>query len=127
MRSILLIDHDAQTRRVLGDQLATLFPEARVLMTESGETGLELARRGWPSVVLLDLGLPGMGPFQFAERLRRLAIGAAVPIVGLAAAVDGDTFLRAEMAGFQGCLRKPVEADHLTTVVRPLLEHGPAI
>lgn len=125
MKAILLVDADAQTRRTLGDQLATLFPQARVLMTESGETGLELARRGWPSVVLLDLTLRGMGAFQFVERLRGLALGASVPIIGLAAAADGDSFLRAEAAGFEAFLRKPVEVEHLATVVQPLLQRGP--
>jgi CheY-like chemotaxis protein len=127
VRSILLVEGDAETRRILGDQLAELFPEARVLMTESGETGLELARRTWPSVVLLDLALRGMGPFQFTARLRRLASGAAVPIVGLAGDAVPDTLLQAEAAGLDGCLRKPVEGGHLTTVLRPLLERPPAI
>jgi CheY-like chemotaxis protein len=126
VRSILLVDADAQTRRTLGDQLATLFPEARVLMTESGETGLELARRGWPSVVLLDLelGFRGMGAFQFVQSLRRLAIGAVVPIVGLAGAADGEVLLRAESVGFEACLRKPADVEHLRMVVQPLLERG---
>jgi CheY-like chemotaxis protein len=126
VRSILLVESDAETRRTLGDQLAELFPEARVLMTESGETGLELARRTWPSVVLVDLALRGMGPIQFTTRLRQLASGAAVPIVGLA--LDGgDVLLQAEAAGVAGCLRKPVERGHLSTMLRPLLERPPLV
>lgn len=127
MRSILLVEGDAETRRTLGDQLAELFPEARVLMTESGETGLELARRTWPSVVLLDLALRGMGAFQFTARLRRLASGAAVPIVGLDGDGESETPLQAEFAGLFGCLRKPVERSHLTTMLRPLMERPPVI
>jgi len=127
VRSILLVEGDSETRRTLGDQLAELFPEARVLMTESGATGLELARRTWPSVVLLDLALRGMGPFQFTARLRRLASGAAVPIVGLAGNDGSDTLLQAEAAGLTGCLRKPVERGHLGTMLRPLLERPPVI
>ena len=127
MRSILLVEGDTETRRTLGDQLAELFPEARVLMTESGETGLELARRTWPSVVLLDLALRGMGAFQFTARLRRLASGASVPIVGLIADGALDPLLQAEGAGFFGCLRKPVEPTPLTTMLRPLLARPPVI
>jgi CheY-like chemotaxis protein len=126
VRSILLVESDAETRRALGDQLAELFPEARVLMTESGETGLELARRTWPSVVLVDLALRGMGPIQFTTRLRQLASGAVVPVVGLASD-GGDVLLQAEAVGITGCLRKPVERGHLGTVLRPLLERPPII
>jgi len=126
VRSILLVESDAETRRTLGDQLAELFPEARVLMTESGETGLELARRTWPSLVLVDLALRGMGPIQFTARLRQLASGALVPIVGLAGD-GGDVLLDAEAAGITGCLRKPVEHAHLGTMLRPLLERPPIV
>jgi DNA-binding response OmpR family regulator len=125
VRSILLVEDDNDARRALGDQLALLFPEARVLMTDSGETGLELARRTWPSVVLLDLSLRGMGAFQFTERLRRLASGAGVPIVGLVSGDSHDALLRAEDIGFAAFLQTPVESHPLTTIVRPLLERPP--
>jgi CheY-like chemotaxis protein len=127
VRSILLVEHEADARRALGDQLAALFPEARVLMTDSGETGLELARRTWPSVVLLDLDLRGMDAFQFTDRLRRLASGAGVPIVGIVSGASHDALLRAEEAGFTAFLKTPVESQPLTTIVRPLLERPPTV
>ncbi|OLC39709.1 MAG: hypothetical protein AUH81_00855 [Candidatus Rokubacteria bacterium 13_1_40CM_4_69_5] len=122
MRSILIVEDDADTRHALGEYLTAMFPEARVVMTESGETGLELARRSRPSVVLLDLRLRGMGGFDFAERLRDLPSGAAVPIVALTGDMNPDTLLKAEAAGFIAFLRKPADMDRLETVLRPLLE-----
>ncbi|OLC13862.1 MAG: hypothetical protein AUH29_11805 [Candidatus Rokubacteria bacterium 13_1_40CM_69_27] len=122
MRSILIVEDDADTRHALGEYLTAMFPEARVVMTESGETGLELARRSRPSVVLLDLRLRGMGGFDFAERLRDLPSGAAVPIVALTGDMSPDTLLKAEAAGFIAFLRKPADMDRLETVLRPLLE-----
>ena len=122
MQSILIVEDDAETRQALGEYLATLFPEARVLMTESGETGLELARRTSPNVVLLDLRLKGIGGFEFAERLRRLPVGAGIPIVALTGDMSPDTLLRAEAAGFVAFLRKPADMDRLETVLRPLFE-----
>jgi CheY-like chemotaxis protein len=128
MRSILLVEADPEMRRVLGDQLADLFPEARVLMTDSGETGIELARRTWPSVVLVDLGLGGNGALGFTRRLRTLAAGAKVPIVALVPSVDGpEPLLLAEAAGVIAFLRKPVEESHLVSVVRPLLDLPPPL
>ncbi|HSE94232.1 MAG TPA: response regulator [Methylomirabilota bacterium] len=122
MRSILVVEDDPETRQALGEYLATFFPEARVLMTDSGETGLELARRTRPSVVLLDLRLKGMGGFEFGERLRRLPAGAGVPIVALTGDMRPDTLLKAEAAGFVAFLRKPADMDRLETVLRPLFE-----
>ncbi len=122
MRSILVVEDDADTRQAIGEYLAMLFPEARVLMTDSGETGLELARRTRPSVVLLDLRLKAMGGFEFAERLRGLRAGADVPIVALTGDMSPDTLLKAEAAGFVAFLRKPADVDRLETVLRPLFE-----
>lgn len=122
MQSILIVEDDADTRQALGEYLASLFPAARVLMTDSGETGLELARRTRPSVVLLDLRLRGMGGFDFAERLRRLPIGTGVPIVALTGDLSPDTLQRAEAAGFAAFLRKPADVDRLEAVLRPLFE-----
>ncbi len=45
MGVILVIEDDTDTRQALGEYLTALFPDARVLMTESGENGLELAIR----------------------------------------------------------------------------------
>jgi CheY-like chemotaxis protein len=122
MRSILVVEDDLDTRQALGEYLARLFPEARVLMTDSGETGLELARRTRPSVVLLDLHLKAMGGFEFAERLRALPAGADVPIVALTGDMSPDTLLKAEAAGFVAFLRKPAGMDRLEPVLRLLLE-----
>jgi len=128
MRSILLVEADPEERRALGDRLAGLFPEARVLMTESGETGLELARRTWPSVVLLDLELRGSGSLRFTERLRTLAAGATVPIVALVTDAAGqEALLVAETAGFAAFLRKPVEKGQLVFALRLLLDRPPPL
>jgi CheY-like chemotaxis protein len=128
MRSILLVEADPEDRRVLGDQLAGLFPEARVLMTESGETGIELARRTWPSVVVLDLAIRDSGALRFTRSLRTLAAGATVPIVALVpATADQEPLLAAETAGFAAFLRKPVEKPHLVFALRPLLDRPPPL
>lgn len=122
MRSILVVEDDLDTRQALGEYLSALFPEARVLMTDSAETGLELASRTRASVVLLDLHLKAMGGFEFAERLRALPAGAGVPIVALTGDMSPDTLLKAEAAGFVAFLRKPADMGRLETVLRALLE-----
>ncbi|HSF02133.1 MAG TPA: response regulator [Solirubrobacterales bacterium] len=128
MRSILLLAGDPEDRRALGDHLAGLFPEARVLITESGETAIELARRTWPSVVVLDLAIPGNGVLPFTRSLRALAAGATVPIVALvSASAEQESLLAAETLGFAAFLRKPVDKPLLVFALRPLLDRPPPL
>jgi CheY-like chemotaxis protein len=118
---VLVIEDDADTRTAIGEYIATLFPNARVVVTESAESGLELAFRTHPTVVLLDLRLRGIGGFEFAERLQRTGVQNCA-IVALTGDMSADTLLRAETAGFQAFLRKPADMDRLEAVLRPFLE-----
>jgi CheY-like chemotaxis protein len=121
---LLVIEDDTDTRQALGEYLIALFPDARVLMSESGEAGLELARRTRPRVVLLDLRLRGIHGFEFAERLSRSGDAPGVSIVALTGDMSPDTLMKAEAAGFTAFLRKPADMDRLEAVLRPLLDPG---
>ena len=120
MSIILVVEDDTETRQALGEILTALFPGSRILMSESGEAGLELIRRTRPSVVLLDLNLRGIHGFEFADRVRGLD-GAAPPIVALTGDLSPATLMRAEALGFAGFLHKPADIDRLETVLRPFL------
>jgi CheY-like chemotaxis protein len=123
---ILVVEDDPDSRQAIGEYLSTLFPTARVVMSESGENALALAQRIAPRVVLLDLRLGGMHGFEFAARLRQHDRSATTAIVALTGDTSMDTLLRAEQAGFAAFLRKPADLDRLEAVLRPLLEGVPA-
>jgi CheY-like chemotaxis protein len=119
---IMVVEDDTDTRLALGEYLKTVFPEARILMSESAEAGLELARRTRPRVILLDLRLRGIGGFEFADRLRHEPGTDGVAIVALTGDMSPDTLMKAEAAGFKAFLRKPADMDRLEMVLRPLLQ-----
>ena len=121
---IMVVEDDTDTRMAIGEYLKTVFPDARIVMSESGEAGLELARRTRPRVVLLDLRLRGIGGFEFAERLRTEPGADGVAIVALTGDMSPDTLMKAEAAGFKAFLRKPADMDRLEMVLRPLLQQG---
>ena len=121
---LLVIEDETDTRQAIGEYLTALFPGARVLMSESGEAGLELAQRTRPRVVLLDLRLRGIHGFEFAERLRASGAADGVAIVALTGDMSPATLMKAEAAGFTAFLRKPADMDRLEAVLRPLLDPG---
>src|SRR4051812_23212484 len=119
---IMVVEDDSDTRIALGEYLKTVCPDARILMSESGEAGLELARRTRPAVIVLDIRLRGIGGFEFAARLRHQDGADGVAIVALTGDMSPDTLMKAEAAGFKAFLRKPADMDRLEMVLRPLLQ-----
>jgi CheY-like chemotaxis protein len=119
---IMVVEDDPDTRLAVGEYLKTVFPDVRILMSESGEAGLELARRTRPRVIVLDLRLRGIGGFEFATRLRDEEGAGGVAIVALTGDMSPDTLMKAEAAGFKAFLRKPADMDRLEMVLRPLLQ-----
>jgi CheY-like chemotaxis protein len=120
-QAIMVVEDDPDTRLAVGEYLKTVSPEVRILMSESGEAGLELARRTRPRVIVLDLRLRGIGGFEFATRLRDEG-AESVAIVALTGDMSPDTLMKAEAAGFKAFLRKPADMDRLEMVLRPLLQ-----
>src|ERR1700744_6115859 len=57
MKSILLIDNDAQVRRTFGLSLRTAG--YHVIEAENGTVGLALARQHLPDLILTDVHMPG--------------------------------------------------------------------
>jgi CheY-like chemotaxis protein len=115
----------SQTRRVLivednvdlGEMIQDLLAVAghRVDWVTSGLEAVEAVRRASPEVVICDIGLPGMDGYQVARALRAQGCGAyLVALTGYAQASDRK---RAEEAGFDLHLAKPVEPTTLTEML----------
>jgi len=68
MRRILVIDDEAQIRRLLEITLSNLGWE--VFTASTGLEGLEAARGAKPELILLDLNLPDMSGAELLVRLR---------------------------------------------------------
>ncbi len=76
MRRILVIDDEAQIRRLLEIALSNLDWE--VFTASDGQAGLESARGSKPDLILLDLNLPDMSG---AELLGRLREWSTIPVI----------------------------------------------
>jgi CheY-like chemotaxis protein len=73
---------------------------------------------GWRAdVVLLDIGLPGMSGHQVARRLRELAAGAPLLLVAITGYGSAGDRQASSDSGFDLHLCKPVDLDHLESVL----------
>ncbi len=80
-RPVLVVDDEPMARELL----AAILREAghTTAMAASGEEALSLMEQATPSVVILDLMLPGMSGFDVLSRIRERAEWSEVPVVVL--------------------------------------------
>lgn len=118
--TILVVEDNLLNLELVRDVLITAG--MKVIEARSGAEGLEAAARVKPSLILLDIRLPGLDGFAVLERLRADPATASIPIVALTAqAMVGDREQALE-AGFSGYIPKPIDTRTLADRVRALLD-----
>jgi PAS domain S-box-containing protein len=94
--------------RMLGHQVECAY---------GGAEAVEVAARYRPSVVLLDLAMPGMDGFETLRRLRANPVTADVYAVAMTGFGTQDDRQRTSSGGFDGHLTKPVELESLISLL----------
>ncbi|SIR70245.1 ATP-binding protein [Pseudacidovorax sp. RU35E] len=111
-RSVLVVEDDAEVRRVIADSLALLG--CRVTQAEDGRQGLEvLGAQPRPDLMVVDYAMPGMTGAEFIVHARN-RVG-AVPVV--LATGYADMAQVGRVLGTQSILIKPFEISALAACV----------
>ena len=84
-----------------------------VCVTYSGHQALAAAPDFHPQVLLLDIGMPVIDGFSVARAVRREPALRTATVIAVTAYSDADTRRRAELAGFDLLLVKPVDPTEL--------------
>lgn len=120
--TILYVEDNPANIAFMEELLADL-PRTRLLTAPTGEIGVELARTHRPSVVILDINLPGISGFEALRALRAQKETENIPVLALSASAMDRDLRRAEEAGFARYLTKPVRVDELLAA---LSDHLPS-
>jgi PAS domain S-box-containing protein len=111
----VLVVEDNEVNRLIGDEfLRAMGLPARVV--DSGEAALQACVAEPPSLVLMDLQMPGMDGFEATRRLRALQREGRLPpfpIIALTAHALGSDAAQSSAAGMDGFLSKPIMFDTL--------------
>jgi signal transduction histidine kinase/CheY-like chemotaxis protein len=119
---ILVVDDDPVMRYVLIGSLRDLAPS--VAVATDGESALDAVRRLRPSLVVLDLELPGIHGTEVLRLLRAEPASADIPVV-IHTGRDVDDDARSMLAQAQAVVRKDDPGTTLRDVARRLLEGAP--
>jgi len=118
-KKILIIDDDPIIRHVLNALLRSKNYETAFAV--DGTSGVTVARKENPDLIILDIGLPGGDGFLLMERFRNLASLACVPVVVLSSRDPQTNKERALEAGAVAFLRKPPDNNELLAAIRKAL------
>jgi signal transduction histidine kinase len=111
-KRVLIVDDNVDA----ADSLALVL-ELDGHVTKTGYTAqdaLELAVSFEPDVMLLDIGLPEMDGYEVARRVRAFGRPADIKLIALTGYGQGDDLRRAQEAGFDDHLVKPVDFETLS-------------
>src|SRR6185369_6981940 len=121
MARILVVEDNAANLK-----LATFLLESAghaVISAPDAEVGLALARDEQPSLILMDIQLPGMDGLEAIALLKRDVVTRDIPVIALTAlAMKGDEE-RIRAAGCDGYIAKPIAyKEFLATIATRLLQ-----
>ncbi len=120
--TVLIIDDEPKIVELCRDYLAAAGFE--VLTAADGPSGLALARREKPNLVVLDLMLPGMDGLDVCRELRR---DGSIPIIMLTARVEESDRLVGLELGADDYITKPFSPRELVARVRSVLRRASGI
>lgn len=117
---VLVVDDDPITRELFRNLLKDL--DAEVIEARDGYEALALVHRHFFSLVLLDIGMPGVDGHDVAALLRKNPHSRSLPIVFITATAPADGATAEEALGAADLLlTKPVEPELLRSLCRTLL------
>ncbi|PRP95407.1 Polar-differentiation response regulator DivK [Enhygromyxa salina] len=119
MVTILIVEDSELSRDMLSRRLRRRGFE--VLTAADAETGMDIAQRDMPSIILMDMSLPLIDGWEATRRLKANDETRAIPILALTAhAMAGDRQSAIE-AGCDDYDTKPVELPRLLGKIERLL------
>jgi signal transduction histidine kinase/ligand-binding sensor domain-containing protein/ActR/RegA family two-component response regulator len=118
-RRILVVDDRKENRLVLQQLLSGVG--LLVELAENGRAAIEQALHNPPDLILMDLVMPVMMGFEAVAIMRKEPTLEHIPIIAVSASVLDMDREQARLAGCNGFLSKPIQADQLFAILQQQL------
>ena len=119
-QKLILVCDDNEDNRVVFKAILE-HADFAVVVAQDGAEALEEARAFTPSLILMDLMMPGMDGWQAVAQLKADPVTSAIPVVAVSADMHAgiDALQR---AGFCAFVAKPILPKHLLDAVHRCLD-----
>jgi CheY-like chemotaxis protein len=118
-QKILVADDEPGVRLTLRRMLEKDYV---VLEAVNGEEAVDIAQREKPSIILMDLMMPGMDGYTACSKIRANPATRAIPVVILTAVGHELNKRFAQELGANGYITKPFQIQELKETINKLLE-----
>jgi CheY-like chemotaxis protein len=124
LSSILLVDDDSTNNFLNELLLKNLDVTERVLVAESGAQALSMLEQApdpnEPSLILLDVNMPGLNGIQFLEAYQHLPQGQqqATVIIMLTTTMDARDLVRLDELQIAGLVSKPLTKEKIDSILQ---------
>ena len=115
-KEVLVVDDNVDAAESLMMLLEIHGFETR--MANSGPAALAAVAEKVPTTVILDISMPGMDGYEVARRLREHYPSERLQLLGLSGYGDAESSRKAEQAGFDRLLLKPISVDTIVAQLR---------
>jgi CheY-like chemotaxis protein len=112
---VLIVDDNHDAAESLAMLVELIGNEAAVAY--DGASALSMLDEFRPSLILLDLTMPGMSGFEVARAVRARAAHAGIRLVALSGRSADEVQAETRAAGFDGQVVKPVDLPTLTALL----------
>jgi len=116
---VLIVEDNFDNRLTIK---ALLYDRCIVLEAEDGKSGIEMARKHQPQLILMDFALPGMNGIEALQELRKDITTQHIPVIAVSASAmkgDREDFLA---NGFDGYISKPINSKVFEEMMKKWIE-----
>jgi CheY-like chemotaxis protein len=117
---VLMIEDSALSRKNVREGLKNYNLEFEEAV--DGATGISVAKRKLPDIILLDLNLPDMNGVEVLGQLRSEKATEAIPVIVISTSNQASVVEECLKAGAQYFLTKPAEPGKLLAIMTKLLK-----
>jgi twitching motility two-component system response regulator PilH len=119
MSKILIVDDSPTETHILTQMLDK--NGYQVVTAESGESGVEVAKKELPDLVLMHVVMPGINGFQATRQLKKETTTAHIPVVIVTTKDQETDKIWGMRQGAKDYLTKPVQEESLINTIQAIL------
>ncbi|TYA65922.1 hybrid sensor histidine kinase/response regulator transcription factor, partial [Seonamhaeicola marinus] len=116
---LLVVDDNADIRTFIKQALSKDYT---IYEADNGKTGVELANKVMPSVILTDIVMPEMDGFDLCKHIKTKKETSHIPVIMLTAKLSQESEIEGRKIGADGYVRKPFDIELLELRISNILK-----